>query len=93
MEAGPCRVLPQPRDGPPINGTTWFEHSWNSRANLLIMEQPVGVGYSYHRFGEPTKDTEQAARDVYAFFRIFFGAFEQFRSNPFHLAGESYGGR
>ncbi|CAO1623370.1 unnamed protein product [Sympodiomycopsis kandeliae] len=93
MEGGPCRALPGPRDGPPINGTVPFEQSWNSRANLLILEQPAGVGYSYVRFGQPTVDTNQAARDVYAFFRIFFGAFEQFRSNPFHIAGESYGGR
>lgn len=93
MEAGPCRVTPPPWNGPPINGTTWFEQSWNSRANLLIMEQPVDVGYSYTRFGQPTRDTDQAARDVYGFFRIFFSAFEQFRSNPFHLSGESYGGR
>lgn len=92
-EAGPCRTLPPPRAGAPINGTRRFEQAWNDRANLLVMEQPAGVGYSYVRFGQPTSDSDQAARDVYAFFRIFFSAFEQFRSNPFHLAGESYGGR
>lgn len=94
MEHGPCRVSsPDRQEGPPINGTTRFDYSWNTRANMIYVEQPVGVGYSYVRFGEGTWDAEQAGRDIYSFFRIFFSAFEQFRSNDFYLAGESYGGR
>ncbi|PWN23735.1 alpha/beta-hydrolase [Microstroma glucosiphilum] len=94
MEHGPCRVSsPERQEGPPINGTTHFDYSWNTRANMIYVEQPAGVGYSYVRFGEGTWDAEQAGRDIYSFFRIFFSAFEQFRSNDFYLAGESYGGR
>ena len=37
--------------------------------------------------------TEEAARDVQAFVTMFFEAFKEFEGRPFHMAGESYGGR
>lgn len=40
---GPCRVLFEDREGPPINGTEYFESSWTQKANVVFMEQPVGV--------------------------------------------------
>lgn len=93
MENGPCRAVGEDRSGPPINRTDFFEPSWNSKTNVIYLEQPAGVGYSYVRFGDPVVDSRKAARDVYTFFRIFFAAFEEFRSNDFHIAGESFGGR
>lgn len=35
--------------------------------------------------------TEDAAKDIAAFVRIFFDTFAEFKGRPFHLAGESYG--
>ncbi|KAN0064295.1 hypothetical protein ACQY0O_002481 [Thecaphora frezii] len=96
-EHGPCRVPERGgrvSDGPPINGTTWHAQSWNNRANIIYLDQPVGVGFSYSRFLN-TYNTEDAAVDVYRFLRIFFSAFERFRNveGGFHISGESYGGR
>ncbi|KAF9516920.1 hypothetical protein BS47DRAFT_1375810 [Hydnum rufescens UP504] len=89
MELGPCSVLHPPSG----NGTKWNPYSWNANANLFFLDQPVGVGFSYADFGRTIETTEDAAKDVAAFVSIFFETFSQFKGRPFHMAGESYGGR
>ncbi|KDQ49579.1 hypothetical protein JAAARDRAFT_200740 [Jaapia argillacea MUCL 33604] len=86
MELGPCRVT-QP------NATTFNPYSWNSKANVFFIDQPIGVGFSYAEYGEHVSTTEEAAKDIAAFVSIFFENFSQFKGRPFHMAGESYGGR
>ncbi|KAL1732956.1 Alpha/Beta hydrolase protein [Schizophyllum commune] len=86
MELGPCRVLDE-------SGAKYHPESWNSNANLFFIDQPVGVGYSYADYGEHVYTTEDGAKDIAAFVAIFFEHFSQFRGRPFHMAGESYGGR
>ena len=95
-ELGPCRVpegSSKNAHGPPINGTVFHPQSWTNRANVFFVDQPVGVGFSYSRYGVNSYNTEDAAKDIYRFLRIFFSAFDRFRDNDFHMAGESYGGR
>ncbi|KAF9240280.1 serine carboxypeptidase [Melanogaster broomeanus] len=86
MELGPCRALTE-------NGTTYHPESWNTNANLFFIDQPIGVGFSYADYGETVSTTEEAAKDIAAFVAIFFENFSQFKGRPFHMAGESYGGR
>lgn len=99
MELGPCRVTPESkhRAGPPINATEYNPYSWNERANTIFIDQPVGVGYSYSRYGVEVGESETGAKDVARFLRIFFEAFPEFhkaaRKAGFHLSGESYAGR
>ncbi|SPO31128.1 related to PRC1 - carboxypeptidase y, serine-type protease [Ustilago trichophora] len=96
MELGPCRVPERGgklSPGPPINGTKWHPQSWTNRANVFFIDQPVGVGYSYSKTEQHVYTTEEAAKDVYAFLRVFFSAFDRFKTNDFYMAGESYGGR
>ncbi|KAL0572049.1 hypothetical protein V5O48_009907 [Marasmius crinis-equi] len=89
MELGPCRIV-ETKSGPE---TEYFPESWNSNANIFFIDQPVGVGYSYAEYGESVSTTEEAAEDIAAFVAIFFENFIQFKGRPFHMAGESYGGR
>ncbi|KAI0756370.1 serine carboxypeptidase [Daedaleopsis nitida] len=86
MELGPCRVT-----GP--NSTERFEYAWNDRANVFFIDQPIGVGFSYADHGEKVGSTIEAGQDIAAFVTIFFEHFSKFKGRPFHMAGESYGGR
>ncbi|KIJ27001.1 hypothetical protein M422DRAFT_191548, partial [Sphaerobolus stellatus SS14] len=90
MELGPCNI---DMTGTSSNGTQWNPHSWTSVANMFFLDQPVGVGFSYADYGETIETTEDAARNIYAFVRIFFDTFTQFQGRKFHLSGESYGGK
>ncbi|KAG1047184.1 hypothetical protein G6F43_010356 [Rhizopus delemar] len=84
MELGPCLVN---EDG---NGTKRNPYSWNNAANILFLDQPVNVGYSYGK--SKVKNTQESAIDVYAFLQLFLDEYKEYASNPFHIAGESYGG-
>ncbi|KAI0744981.1 serine carboxypeptidase [Earliella scabrosa] len=86
MEIGPCRVTS-------ANSTERFEYAWNSHANVFFIDQPVGAGFSYVDYGEQVSTTVEAAQDIAAFVAIFFERFPKFKGRPFHMAGESYGGR
>jgi len=92
MELGPCQI----KEEGPLNGTasTYINpHSWNNNANLLFLDQPVGVGFSYSDHHKHVGSTEKAAKDVQAFVTLFFETFSDLKGRPFHFAGESYGGR
>ncbi|KAL6307995.1 serine carboxypeptidase [Sparassis latifolia] len=86
MELGPCRVTNP-------NATSYNPYSWNEKANVFFIDQPIGVGFSYADYGEAVSTTEEAAKDIAAFVAIFFEHFSKFKGNAFHMAGESYGGR
>ena len=67
--------------------------SWNKRANVIYLEQPAGVGYSYSADQSGyTTDDNQTAIDNYAFLNNFFKEFPEFSKNDFWLTGESYAG-
>lgn len=76
------------------NGTlTPNPHSWNKVANILYVEQPAGVGFSYSNVKEDyTTGDAQAAIDNYAMILEFLTRFPERQGNPFYIASESYGG-
>ena len=69
--------------------------SWNKISNMVFIEQPCGVGFSYtdNEAGDDyTTDDATAAKDNYALIQGFLERFPQFRSNPLYVTSESYGG-
>lgn len=69
-------------------------YTWNHAANMLFLESPVGVGFSYTNTSSDIKalgDTI-AAKDSYTFLANWFRRFPQYKSNEFYIAGESYAG-
>ncbi|KAH7239774.1 Alpha/Beta hydrolase protein [Fusarium solani] len=86
---GPCTVND---DG---QGTTRNELSWTNFANVLFIDQPVGVGFS------ATEDSDlwaasltEGGVDFDHFLETFLTEFfPQLQDREVHLAGESFGGR
>jgi len=68
--------------------------TWNKDYNLVFMDNPVGVGFSY------TEDSmgysryeEQVADNLYSAVSQFFQLFPNLQKNDFYFAGESYAGK
>ncbi|XP_076583487.1 lysosomal protective protein isoform X1 [Chaetodon auriga] len=66
--------------------------SWNKIANVLYIESPAGVGYSYSDDRNYATDDNQVAEDNYRALQSFFTIFPEFSQNEFYIFGESYGG-
>ncbi|XP_078439965.1 serine carboxypeptidase-like 34 [Wolffia australiana] len=69
-------------------------HSWNKAANLLFLESPVGVGFSYTN---TSSDLDQLGDEItadnsYTFLINWFKRFPQYKSHKFYISGESYAG-
>ncbi|XP_037108453.1 lysosomal protective protein isoform X1 [Syngnathus acus] len=76
------------------DGATLRENtqSWNKIANMLYLESPAGVGFSYSDNGTyATNDTEVSILNYLAL-KEFFRLFPELSTNPLFLMGESYGG-
>jgi serine carboxypeptidase-like clade II len=78
-EHGPFRPT-----GPPDNTTLmpnpW---TWTLVANVLYLESPAGVGFSYsNTTADYTVGDERTREDVYIALQGFFDTFPALRSNP-----------
>ncbi|XP_058730873.1 serine carboxypeptidase-like 31 [Vicia villosa] len=76
-------------------GLKFNNFSWNKEANMLFLESPVGVGFSY---SNTTTDYQQlgddfTANDAYNFLHNWFLKFPSYRTKTFYIAGESYAGK
>jgi len=74
-------------------GVDYNPISWTQVANVVFLEQPAGVGFSYSNdsIGYNTNDT-QAALDNFAFVEGFIQAYPQYKGRSTWLTGESYAG-
>ena len=68
--------------------------SWAKVANMIYIEAPVGVGFSYSDL--PSVDYKQnddiSSQDNLHAVETFFRSYPELKSHPFYIAGESYGG-
>ncbi|KAL2321881.1 hypothetical protein Fmac_026260 [Flemingia macrophylla] len=87
-ELGPFRIN--------SDGKTLYrnKYSWNEVANVLFLESPAGVGFSY---SNTTSDYEKAgdkstAKDAYVFLINWLERFPQYKNRDFYITGESYAG-
>lgn len=89
QEIGPFLV-----DG---NGTDLIfnKYSWNQEANLLFVESPVGVGFSYSNTSSDYNmlGDNITASDTYTFLQNWLNRFPEYRRHDFYIAGESYAGK
>ncbi len=68
-------------------------YSWNREANMLYVESPAGVGYSYGETeADRTFDDNTSAQDNLNFILGWFEKFPEFKSHDLYISGESYAG-
>jgi serine carboxypeptidase-like clade 4 len=85
-EQGPYRI---DQNG----GITKNLHAWNSIANVLFVDQPVGTGFSYADKNDAyVKSEDQVAEDMWEFLQAFMAQFPQYATLDFFVTGESYAG-
>nr|CDJ84066.1 Peptidase S10 domain containing protein [Haemonchus contortus] len=87
FENGPFRIG---KDGQTV---TRNPYAWNQFANVLYLESPVGVGYSYSTDGQlPQYSDDVTAAENYAALVDFFSLYPEYQTRPFYTTGESYAG-
>ncbi|XP_022772836.1 serine carboxypeptidase II-3-like [Durio zibethinus] len=88
QELGPFRVN--------SDGKTLYrnEYAWNNVANVIFLESPAGVGFSYSNdSSDYTKvGDKRTAQDSYIFLLNWLERFPQYKTRDFFIAGESYAG-
>ncbi|XP_006650163.1 serine carboxypeptidase-like 51 [Oryza brachyantha] len=83
LEVGPLDVNLKPRD------STWLQ-----KADLIFVDNPVGVGYSYAEDPSALVTTDwQAATDATELLRALAGEIPALPTSPLFLVAESYGGK
>ncbi|WVZ96620.1 hypothetical protein U9M48_042235, partial [Paspalum notatum var. saurae] len=87
-ELGPLRVV---RQGAALE---FNRYAWNKEANLLFLESPVGVGFSYTNTSSDldTLNDDFVAEDAYSFLVNWLERFPEYKDREFYIAGESYAG-
>ncbi|KAL0903512.1 hypothetical protein M5K25_027898 [Dendrobium thyrsiflorum] len=87
-ELGPFHVT---ADG---KGIYLNPYSWNQVANILFLDSPVGVGFSYSNNSNDVWNNGDAstAKDSLEFLKKWFKQFPQYKLHDFYLTGESYAG-
>ncbi|KAK5968127.1 Carboxypeptidase [Trichostrongylus colubriformis] len=80
-----------------FDGQTLYEnkYSWNAKANVLYLESPIGVGYSYDSIEDSfyaADDSQTASQNYFALQDFFINAQPKYQNRTFFLSGESYAG-
>ncbi|XWS51487.1 hypothetical protein CRYUN_Cryun12cG0180600 [Craigia yunnanensis] len=70
------------------------DFSWNREANMLYLETPIGVGFSYSTNSSSyvAVDDETTARDNLVFLQRWYNKFPNYRKRDLFITGESYAG-
>jgi carboxypeptidase C (cathepsin A) len=64
----------------------------NLKVNMLYIESPVGVGFSYSETGDYACDDDRTASENMAAVEAFYSMFPEYKKNKFFITGESYAG-
>ncbi|KAF6151054.1 hypothetical protein GIB67_042389 [Kingdonia uniflora] len=87
-ELGPFRVH--------SDGKTLYPnpYAWNKVANVLFLESPAGVGFSYsNRTSDYDKSGDKmTADDNYLFLVNWLERFPEYKNREFYISGESFAG-
>nr|GLL48274.1 hypothetical protein C5167_038516 [Ipomoea trifida] len=87
-ELGPFRPA---KDGKSLNSNPY---AWNNVANIIFLESPIGVGFSYSNTSSDYDNVgdESTAQDSYTFLVNWLERFPEYKTRDFYITGESYAG-
>ncbi|KAM1134060.1 hypothetical protein ACFX19_043942 [Malus domestica] len=70
------------------------DYAWNNVANVIFLESPAGVGFSYSNTTSDYGDVgdKRTAEDSYKFLVNWLERFPQYKTRDFFITGESYAG-
>ncbi|KAF5196031.1 Serine carboxypeptidase-like [Thalictrum thalictroides] len=76
-------------------GLKFNPYAWNKEANIIFLESPVGVGFSYSNTSSDYDilGDDFTANDSHAFLQKWFAKFPSYINRTFYIAGESYAGK
>ncbi|KAF7059247.1 hypothetical protein CFC21_066177 [Triticum aestivum] len=88
QELGPFRVT---EDNKTLSRNV---NAWNNVANVIFLESPAGVGYSYSNTSSDydLSGDERTADDAYVFLVKWLERFPEYKDRTFYISGESYAG-
>lgn len=82
-----------PYDIQPDLSVCWKEYGWDIGHNIVFVEQPIGVGFSYSSdAGDKVFGEERVGHDVVQFFYKFLEAHPELAEKDLYITGESFGG-
>ncbi|WWC91516.1 uncharacterized protein L201_006462 [Kwoniella dendrophila CBS 6074] len=89
--AGPCQLVP---DGEPsLSGLVPAPYPWTDYANLLVVDYPIGAGWSYNTSEQnPGSTSDTAAEEFDDSLQIILKQWPKFQDQPIILSTLSYGG-
>ena len=67
-------------------------YSWNDKAHLLFVDQPVGTGLSHSAVRDMSMTETAMANNILEFFTRFYELNPQFKNRKLFLSGESFAG-
>ncbi|KAK6049298.1 serine carboxypeptidase [Cooperia oncophora] len=80
--------------GPKMMNSTDNMATWLQVADLVYVDNPVGAGFSYvDEESALTTDVAQIGQDLLAWLRYFLVLHSEYRTRPFFIFCESYGGK
>ena len=66
--------------------------SWNNKANLVFIDQPIGTGFSGGTLEDMPKFEKEVARQFEIFMLGFYAKYPEFKGRDLYITGESYAG-
>lgn len=67
-------------------------YAWNKKANIIFLESPGGVGFSFAQGKFLVNNDTWTAQSNLKSLMLLFNRYPWLKSNPFYIAGESYAG-
>ena len=67
-------------------------NSWNTFANLLYVDQPIGTGYSKGGAKHDARSEKEVAQDMAVMLKGFVEQNPEYKNRDFFITGESYAG-